>query len=749
MLKEKLIRGAKIGVIILLVLAITLVSFLHWKSDLIVRNVLSTLQSRLTDTLTYTSVNMDVFGHFPCVAVQLVDLRLGSREQPLIDHGKVDVIIRLLPLFRGAIDIDQIVVQDAAINIVNSKGKWSYDVLKEAEEEEKETDGKSWKTLIHQMQVNRSVLFYSDPDNKMKFKLALHQSTFKGKIDPELLDITMEVDASLDSLKMDDYLLHHAVGFNMSGQYIFDFATSGQQFNDWNIKNGSITLAGTGNTKRNENDEIIDITGSWSGARTEEIKKWLPPKMISSWKDYTLLGESEGEFEIKGKSSKTASPELNVKGKLKNGGLRSARSNEEVKNVNLDFHYQTKDGGHKNKSSLALSLTKNATIGNDLKGEILIIDLDKPVLDIDIKGSLPAMLINLASIPGLQIASGDIEVERFAIRQFNPARQSLQQILEKGTLELESKNLKCQYLNNPIAWTNAKLSSSASALHFEFDELTWTKATANALKGDLTLQGDLVQFAFTSKLCSGQVESKGRLSTPSSGPVFQVDWVVKDIDIKALLESFSNFDQTFITSENLSGRANIWAVTTIPLDNNWSIKSKAVTSKSAIEIHEGRLKNLKTLDDFSDYVHIEELRDIRFNDLRNYLKIEGGQVYLPVMFIQSSAMNLSISGVHSFDHKITYYLKLNAGQTVANKLRKTDFKKDLIPTRKSGWINMYFVLEGTTSDVRYQQYRSAVLAGFEQSVQIKENLRKELVDHFGYDVYWLEPNEWEEIPEYK
>ncbi|HXR81278.1 MAG TPA: AsmA-like C-terminal region-containing protein [Saprospiraceae bacterium] len=750
MLKEKLIRGAKIGIIVLLVLAITIVSFLHWKSDLIVRNVLATLQSRLTDTLTYESVNMDVFAHFPCVAVQLSGLSLGNREYPLIDHGNVDVIIRLLPLFHGAIDIDQILVEDAAINIVNVKGSWSYDVLKKSEEEDAEKEGgKSWKTLVHQMQVNRSVLWYSDPETKTEFELALQASTFRGKIDPDLLDITMEIDASLDSLKMDDYILHHAVGFNMNGQYIFDFNNSGQQFIDWNIKNGSITLAGTGNTKRNENDEIIEVTGSWAGARAEEIKKWLPPKMKASWKDYDLLGESEGAFEIKGKSSKTSSPAVDIKGKLKNGGLRSSRTNEEVKNVNLDFHYQTKDGDHKNKSTLSLKATKKATPGNDLKCDILVVDFDKPVLDIDIQGNLPAMLINLMSGSTLKIESGDLDIQQFSIRQFHPSNQSFQQILDKGTVRLESKDLKCTYLNNPILWTNAKINSSASKLHLEFDELTWSKATANSLTGDLTLQGDEIQFAFESKLCGGQVESKGRLSTPSSGPVFQADWIVKEIDIKALLESFSNFDQTFITSENLSGKANIWAETTIPMDDHWSIRTKAVTSRSAIEIHDGGLKNLKTLDDFSDYVHIEALRDIRFNDLRNYLKIEGGQVYLPVMFIQSSAMNLSISGVHSFDQKITYYLKLNAGQTVANKLRKTDFRKDLITARKSGWINMYFVLEGTTSDVHYKQYRTAVLAGFEQSAQIKESLRKDLVDRFGYDVYWVEPNEWEDIPEYK
>ena len=53
MLKEKLIRGFKISIIILLILAIALVSFPSWKSDLIVRGVLTTLQSRLNDTLAY------------------------------------------------------------------------------------------------------------------------------------------------------------------------------------------------------------------------------------------------------------------------------------------------------------------------------------------------------------------------------------------------------------------------------------------------------------------------------------------------------------------------------------------------------------------------------------------------------------------------------------------------------------------------------------------------------------------------
>jgi hypothetical protein len=189
--------------------------------------------------------------------------------------------------------------------------------------------------------------------------------------------------------------------------------------------------------------------------------------------------------------------------------------------------------------------------------------------------------------------------------------------------------------------------------------------------------------------------------------------------------------------------------TLIPFDSKWNILSKQVVVKCALDIRDGRLVNMKALEDFGQYIHLDDLKDIRFSQIRNYMKIENEKVYLPVMFIQSSAINLSISGVHRFDQKILYNIKLNAGQVVSTKLKKSDRNKDIKQARKSGWINMYFVLDGSTDAVRYQQNRQVVISGFEQSAALKESLRNELVEKFGYDVYWLEPNEWEEIPEYR
>jgi hypothetical protein len=744
--KEKLVRGFKICVIIVLVFCITLVSLVQWKSDWIISRVMINLQGQLSDTLTYQSVHMDAFSHFPCVAVQLNHISLGKGIHPLIKNGNADVVIRILPLFHSSIDIDRIQVKDAEIHIAQANDKWSYDVLTKTKQG---PESKTWKTLVHEIEVNHSTIIYSDPETKLEFRLTIDQSTFTGNIDPDRLDIQINLKASLDSLNTPDYKLPQPFPFTLKGGYAFDFNNELQEYHNWSLESNSISLEADGKIITLENEEQIEVKGSWTDVKVDELRKWLPPKITSTWKNYSFWGESEGQFQINGTSSKSKSPAVVLEGNLKGSGFESKTAKQEVKNINLDFKFQSQDEKYHQQSSLHLRLDKKASFGEDLEGEVMIVNLEKPIVDISIQGDMPATLLNLVGIEGLSVESGEFGIQEFRIKQFRPNDQPLQQLLKKSSIQFESKKLKSIYLDNPIEWSNAKFKSSSSAIKFDFDVLTWSKATGKEINGDLILSGDEIEFAFKGLLSEGHVESKGTLTTIAPRPVFNATWTVKDINIEDLLASFSNFDQAFITSENLSGRANVWGVTIIPMDDKWNIREKEVISKCALEIHSGRLKNLKTLEDFSDYVHVEDLQDIRFNDLRNYLKIEGGKVLLPVVFIQTSAMNLSISGVHTFDQKISYFLKLNAGQTVANKLRKTDFRKDLKDARKSGWINMYFVLEGSTSDVRYQQYRTAVLAGFEQSTQLKESLRKELVDLFGYDVYWVEPNEWEDIPEYK
>ena len=426
-----------------------------------------------------------------------------------------------------------------------------------------------------------------------------------------------------------------------------------------------------------------------------------------------------------------------------------AKNNEEIKGLTIDLKYDSGNAKTKQKSSLAIALKKSAIFGSSLEGHMDIQNLDNPVYDVSLNGSLPASLINLASVEGLHFEKGSFDIDHFELKDFRPESSSMSSFLQHGTITFKASDLIFTYQENKMALPDGSIDLSGGKLNVDLDQFTWNKATVDDLKGNIISHDNQLDFTLDGKLCEGQVETKGTVSGLNQRPVSNASWKVTGIEMKQLLESFSNFDQTFITSDNLKGKANIWAESTIPFDESWNMITDKVMVRSALDIRDGQLKDMKTLEDFGTYVHLDDLRDIRFNQLRNYMKIENGTVYLPVMFIQSSALNLSISGEHTFDQRILYYLKLNAGQVAATKLKKNDVKRDFKKASKSGWINMYFVLNGSVSDVKYQQERSYVISGFESSSALKESLRNYLVDKFGYDVYWIEPNEWEDIPEYQ
>ena len=742
--KEKLIKAVKIIIITFLVLMISLLVMMKWKSDVIMDKVMAAMQDQLIDSLQYTEAGMDWFSYFPSTSIHISDLKLGSGATPLIANGSVDVVISLFPLLKGNIIINTLKIENSTIHIAQKNGHWSYDVMKKSDAD----DEGSFKTEVQRLVFENCTIAYDDGD-AFKFNLAISEGVFKGGMEDEKLEMDIDMNSSLSDLAMDGYTQPEAFPSLLTGQYTFDLKSGLQEYKDWRIETDAIALSAQGTILRASDHEAIDMDLTWEKANPELLKKWLPEKLLKTWNEYALSGESEGEAKIDGRSSSDESPHIAATATLKNGGVVFAKNNEEIKGLTIDLKYDSGNAKTKQKSSLAIALKKSAIFGSSLEGQVDIQNLDNPVYDVSLNGSLPASLINLASVSGLHFEKGSFDIDHFELKDFRPESSSMSSFLQHGTITFKASDLIFSYQENKMALPDGTLDLSDGKLNVDLDQFTWNKATVDDLKGSIVSHDNQLDFTLDGKLCEGQVETKGTVSGLNQRPVSNATWKVTGIEMKQLLESFSNFDQTFITSDNLKGKANIWAESTIPFDDHWNMITEKVMVKSALDIRDGQLKDMKTLEDFGTYVHLDDLRDIRFNQLRNYMKIENGTVYLPVMFIQSSALNMSISGEHTFDQKILYYLKLNAGQVAATKLKKNDVKRDFKKASKSGWINMYFVLNGTTSNVKYQQERSYVISGFESSTALKEGLRNYLVEKFGYDVYWIEPNEWEDIPEYQ
>lgn len=744
MQKEKIITALKIAFILFLVAAISLLVIMRWKSDIIIGKVLNTVQHQLIDSLQYAEADMDWFSYFPSTAIRITDLKIGSGKEPLMEHGDLDIVIPLLPLLKNKIIIHRLEIKNGSIRIKQHQGHWSYEIFK-AEEDKA---GKSFNTNIRRLVIENTALFYDDGEGFV-FQLAVSAGELKGEVSDQKLIADLELSSTLSGLVMKGYHQPESLTSTLTGQYQYDFDTGGQSFASFDLTSEVIRLTLDGHLRKMDEGDLVDLNLTWKKGDPESLKKWLPEAYLKQTKNILLSGEIEGEGKIEGPYSATESPHIVTAINLKKGGIDFLQSDEDLHGLTIDLQYDSGDKKTKQTSFAEITFEQGKLLGKSLKGQIKISHLNNPTYDISMQGTLPSPLLNLAHIPGLHFANGAFTIEKFELNGLRVKDASLTALLNKIELETETDDLQFTYHGTDIVIKSGHLAVKPGQLQFQLDQMVWNKATIHNLTSIMKVAENQIDFQLKGELCEGEVVAEGTISGIDQRPVSTVTWHVSQIEIKSLLESFSNFDQTFITTENLSGKTNIWAETTIPLNEKWDVVTNKVMMQAAFEMNKGQLKGMQVLEGFSKFIHLDDLRDIRFNQLRNYMKIENGKVYLPVMFIQSNALNLSISGEHSFNQEILYFLKLNVGQVAASKLKKNDERKEFKPASKSGWINMYYVLSGTATDVKYQQYRASVIAGFENSAALKDRLRDELVAKFGYDLYWIEPNEWEDIPEYR
>ncbi len=146
----------------------------------------------------------------------------------------------------------------------------------------------------------------------------------------------------------------------------------------------------------------------------------------------------------------------------------------------------------------------------------------------------------------------------------------------------------------------------------------------------------------------------------------------KNIPIKRLFKEWNNFDQEVISHNNIDGNASI-ALSFKGLFDlyNGELQKKTVLSDATILLENGRLVGVPTFAEITSSLKevgasrlliskqkIEdfekELMDLRIASLTNTIRIENGVINIPKMIIITNALDLNLSGTHTFDNDINY-----------------------------------------------------------------------------------------------
>jgi hypothetical protein len=115
----------------------------------------------------------------------------------------------------------------------------------------------------------------------------------------------------------------------------------------------------------------------------------------------------------------------------------------------------------------------------------------------------------------------------------------------------------------------------------------------------------------------------------------------------------------------------------------------------------GELINFELMKSLGAYVKMKDLNHIKFNELKNQLYIRKKELVIPAMFIQSNAINLLLAGKHGFNQDFDFKMKINAGQVVAQKMKKYNAKLPLIPAKQKGLFNIYCSVYGNIEKEEY------------------------------------------------
>ena len=264
----------------------------------------------------------------------------------------------------------------------------------------------------------------------------------------------------------------------------------------------------------------------------------------------------------------------------------------------------------------------------------------------------------------------------------------------------------------------------------DIENFNYGKIEGENFKGKIIFENNEVAIKGGTEAMDGLIDLDGKMYLEQE-PYLIANIEVNEVDMYEFFRQGENFGQEFLRSEHVSGRLNSRMIINAFWDETLEFQSDDLIVFAGVGIQNGELKNFDMLEDFSDYIHLKDLRRIKFKDAENWIKVQKSTVYLPAMFVQSNALNMTVAGIHTFDQDIDYNVKINAGQVLMNRLKPHNPGMDPQPSKRKGWFNVYYKIEGNLEgDYDYRTAKREVKRDFEKSERLKRTVQNELKRKF-------------------
>jgi hypothetical protein len=201
--------------------------------------------------------------------------------------------------------------------------------------------------------------------------------------------------------------------------------------------------------------------------------------------------------------------------------------------------------------------------------------------------------------------------------------------------------------------------------------------------------------SLTFQACDGSVAASGSIFfQPSNEIDLSMQARLDELDIRTLFQEFDDFDQQELTHQNLYGQLDATLDLAFTIEPGFELDAESMVLKSEVSITNGRLKDFKPLESLGKAIKMSYLQDIEFEKLSNQIHLEKGLLRIPTMDIQSSALNLTVSGKYHLNEQLNFALVLNLREILSKKFKSRRHNDLYYETDPGGGMKVHAYISG-------------------------------------------------------
>lgn len=219
----------------------------------------------------------------------------------------------------------------------------------------------------------------------------------------------------------------------------------------------------------------------------------------------------------------------------------------------------------------------------------------------------------------------------------------------------------------------------------------------------MTDSNNLVLDKIAFNFHDGSMSVNGQFDFNSPGPLpFIANFHTKDLDAEKLLTSMDYFALPSLQSiEELSGRINMnLDLTGLIAEDGKSLVTQSMKGILDFQLNDVVLSGMAPLDSLTRKIRKEKrFAKLRFASIENRITIDGEQIEIPLMEIQSNAINLFLEGTLSYGNHTNIWVSIPL-----DNLKKAD--RSIVP-KKRGYAaskkKLYF--EVTSDEAGHNKFK--------------------------------------------